>query len=274
MLDGRHTGHRRRQPRHARRRDAGRQPAAAPPRPAAQPDHLLAEPSGAVVSVLRHVHRPDQPGAARRRSARRPPLRARDRVPAAGRASTSAGRTNRSPWLVDRLLRHLLTDLTGNTHRAEFSIDKLYSPDAPTGRLGLLEFRAFEMPPHCADERACRCCCCARWSRASGSEPYRGRLVRWGTALHDRWLLPHFVAADMRDVVARPRRVRLPRSSATWFAPFVEFRFPALRHRRLRRRRRSSCARRSSPGTCWARRSAAPAPRAMSIRRSSACRSR
>ncbi len=130
------------------------------------------------------------------------------------------------PWIVDRVLRNLLTDLTGNTHRAEFCIDKLYSPDSATGRLGIVELRAFEMPPH-AQMSLVQMLLMRTFVAMFWNTPYTGRLVRWDTELHDRFLLPHYVREDLKDVVETLQDQGYP-FQLDWLDAFFEFRFPVF----------------------------------------------
>ncbi|MGV1087275.1 MAG: DUF2126 domain-containing protein [Mycobacterium sp.] len=137
---------------------------------------------------------------------------------------TEAG--NSKPWVTDRALRHLLTDITGNTHRAEFCIDKLYSPDGARGRLGLLELRGFEMPPHyqmaMVQSLLVRSLVAWFWD-----QPLDAPLIRHGENLHGRYLLPHFIIHDIAMVAADLRKQGIG-FDTSWLDPFTEFRFPRI----------------------------------------------
>ena len=162
-----------------------------------------------------------------------PPLSNDRRALASGDPNRTAQKQRETPpWLVDRLFRNILADMTGNTHRTEFCIDKLYAPETASGRLGLVEFRALEMPPEARMSAAqmllMRSAIAAFWRY-----PYERRLVRWGTRLHDEFMLPHYAAQDFANALEEMAALGFP-LQRDWFAPHHEFRFPLIGERTLR----------------------------------------
>ena len=225
----------------------------------------------AVLPVLRPVHRPDQPGAAHRRGAARQPLRTRDRPGADADAGARA--TPPLPWLVDRLFRNLLVDVTGNTHRSEICIDKLYSPDGPTGRLGLVEFRGFEMPPNArmslAQQLLVRALIARFWKTPARRPLRRAGAPRCTTASCCRII----VWPDFLDVLARSRASTASTFRPEWFEAQLEFRFPFCGEVEYEGVQAGAAPGAGALARAWANRAPSAAPCASSIPRSNGCRS-
>ncbi|MGA2048614.1 MAG: transglutaminase family protein, partial [Terracidiphilus sp.] len=130
------------------------------------------------------------------------------------------------PWVIDGLFRNLLVDTTGNSHRAEFCVDKLFPPEGLGLQLGLLELRAFEMAPH-LEMNLLQMLLVRALVSMFWKTPFEGSLIRWGTTLHDRFMLPEFIRRDLREVLGRLREFGHSFEDE-WFDAHLEFRFPKI----------------------------------------------
>jgi uncharacterized protein (DUF2126 family) len=106
------------------------------------------------------------------------------------------------PLTLWQSLAPCLTDPTGNAHRAELNVEKLWNPSLPgRGRLGLVELRALRMQD--TPERAAAVG--ALWRALIASlalRDYREQPPEHGAALHDRFALPFFLEKDLEEIFA------------------------------------------------------------------------
>lgn len=128
--------------------------------------------------------------------------------------------------LFDLLFRDLLMDRSGNTHRAEISVDKLWNPYAPNGRLGLVEFRAFETHPQARVQSVVALFIRAILARLAAA-PFTAPFARWAGELHDRFFLPACVWQDLVAICDDLKKHDIPFDPA-WLRPAWEFRFPLI----------------------------------------------
>ena len=128
--------------------------------------------------------------------------------------------------LISETLRHLQTDVTGNSHRSEISLDKFWNVGWPAGTLGLIEFRASESLPK-ADWMSA---VALLWSALAAwvlENPQRGKLRDFSKDLHDRFFLPSILWQDLSQILSDLQAEQIPMDE-TVYRKIWEWKFPVL----------------------------------------------
>ncbi|MGI9212205.1 MAG: transglutaminase family protein, partial [Methylococcaceae bacterium] len=130
------------------------------------------------------------------------------------------------PWIPDRILRHKLADPAGDIRRAEIRIDQLYDPDRIGQRLGRIMLRSFETAEN-GPLATAQLLLVRALVATLAMRPVTKPLINWGTALHDRYMLPGVLWEDLKAVLAEIRQCGIPLQDE-WYKPLLELRFPLL----------------------------------------------
>ena len=184
-------------------------------------------------------------------------------LPPRGQAVRAVGGGSPVPQPADRLHRQHASRRV--LHRQDVLARRQHRPAGIARDARLRDAAARAHEPHAA---ALLRSLIARFWR----EPYEPpRLARWGTELHDRFMLPYFIERDLADVLVEQNQAGFP-LKPQWFDPHFEFRFPKYGDFDGVRGSKWNCARRSSPGMSWAKKAQPAARCATWIPRSNACR--